>query len=122
MQPSQAMSIQTVTLHNRSYELRLTRCGKRNCRVCYDRPPNSWRPPGHGPYWYLAFSSGINQQWRRIYIGKTLDTARFITPEGQIDFAAIDAARRVRRNKRNAQPTAPNQPCSAVKKEQDMEE
>ena len=88
---STAMVVQSVAVGARTYELRYNRCGKENCRVCYRRGADYSGPPGHGPYWYLCFSA--RGRWRRIYIGKVLDTDKWITPEGDVDWAAYRARR-----------------------------
>jgi hypothetical protein len=102
--PSQAMLSKSIQVGRRTYELRYTRCGKRNCSSCYAMPENYAGPPGHGPYWYLCFPYGINSQWRRIYIGKELSTNRFVTADGCIDFQAIDEARRQRARRKSETP------------------
>jgi hypothetical protein len=77
------MILNRIVVGARTYEQRRNRCGRRNCRTCYGPPGDQGRRPGHGPYWYLILSTrrGI----RRVYIGKNLDTARFINPDGSIN-------------------------------------
>ena len=78
-----SMVIQSLRCHNRLYELRYNRCGKKTCwctRTAHH--PTFIGPPGHGPYWYLIISS--NHRCRRLYVGKELDTSKHIGHEGQI--------------------------------------
>lgn len=79
-----AMIVKTIVVGIRTYECRYNRCGKKNCRVCYHRSPEYCGPPGHGPYWYLCITQ--KGRWRRLYIGKELDTAKFIKPDGAVDW------------------------------------
>jgi hypothetical protein len=79
----------------RSYELRYTICHRRNCTTCYGRQEDYCGPPGHGPYWYLCVVHA--RRWTRIYIGKTLDTTKFILADGAIDWATIKARATARR-------------------------
>lgn len=65
----------------RIYELRRNSCGKRNCRTCRGRDAR------HGPYWYLCVPYG--GKWRRIYIGKDLDTTKYIGQDGKVDHAMM---------------------------------
>jgi len=90
----EAMVVQRLEVGLRTYENRYTLCHRRNCSVCYGRQEDYVGPPGHGPYWYLCVTTG--RQWTRIYIGKTLDTSRFILPDGSIDWAQIRERRRAR--------------------------
>ena len=92
--------VRSVPLKTRRYELRYVECGKPNCRPCTRVNPNSPIPPGHGPYWYLIVTTQGTK--RSIYIGKELDTMKFITPEGWIDWDAIKARDRARRDRRKA--------------------
>jgi hypothetical protein len=68
----------------RTYESRLNDCGNLKCRRCGGAGP---RHPSHGPYWYLCVC--INSKWVRIYLGKQLDTARFVDQVGGIDWEAV---------------------------------
>lgn len=70
--------VESFKFKNRVYELRLNACGKKNCSTCQGNIPR------HGPYWYLCIPWG--GKWRRIYIGKELDTTKFIGPNGKIDM------------------------------------
>jgi len=86
---SPRMISQRIDAVNRTYELRYVRCGKTTCHTCYNRGANFAGPPGHGPYWYLcATRKGRTVQ---MYVGKTLDTAKWMTPAGEIDWAAYNA-------------------------------
>lgn len=83
---SDSMIQQTIVVGNRTYEYRYNRCGKKNCHVCYHRQADYSGPPGHGPYWYLCVTH--RGRWRRLYIGKELDTQKFVLPNGSIDWEA----------------------------------
>lgn len=73
----------------RSYELGRTDCGKSNCSGC-SLPMG--RKASHGPYWYLcAVRDG---KWKRVYLGREIDSTKWILPDGQVDWAAIDAKKR----------------------------
>jgi len=76
----------------RHYEARLNDCGKINCRKCGGA---GRRHPSHGPYWYLCVMS--RGSWRRIYLGKDLDTTKYVDPTGHIDWAAV-RNKRARKN------------------------
>ena len=93
-----AMVIQRVVVGLRTYECRYTLCHKPTCKTCYGRQEDYIGPPGHGPYWYLCVTTG--RRWTRVYIGKTLDTTRFIRPDGEIDWPQIKERRRARINAR----------------------
>ena len=83
---TEKMVAQRIQAVNRVYELRYVRCGRLNCHTCFNRGVSYCGPPGHGPYWYLcATRKGRTVQ---IYIGKILDTSKYMTPEGDIDWAA----------------------------------
>lgn len=75
----------------RHYEQRLVDCGKIACTKCGG---DGARHPSHGPYWYLCVSRG--KRWTRLYIGKELDTRKFIGPDGSVDWSRV-ANRRGRR-------------------------
>jgi hypothetical protein len=95
-----SMVLQVIDVGERHYELRYNRCGKSNCRVCVGAKELRPGPPGHGPYWYLCFTaSGC---WVRLYLGKELDTKRWVTAEGQVDYAAYKAEVRRRQVERRA--------------------
>jgi len=79
-----AMVVQRVTVGGRYYEQRLVRCGKENCSRCN----GGTKPPGHGPYWYLVVTKG--PRTRRIYLGKDLDTRRYVDQEGRIDWRSVE--------------------------------
>lgn len=74
---------------NRRYESRLIDCGKIRCSRCGGAGD---RHPSHGPYWYLCFTHA--GRWHRQYLGKTLDTNRFITSSGNLDMTALLGKRR----------------------------
>ena len=86
------MIVQTVVCSSRTYELRYNRCGKTNCQSCYHRSLDYSGPPGHGPYWYLCVTR--KGRSKRIYIGKTLDTSRWVLPDGSIDWAGFNARKK----------------------------
>ena len=74
--------VTSFKIGERTYERQLVDCGKKNCSRC--RTPTG-RAGSHGPYWYMcALWQG---KWRRVYIGKNLDTTRFILPDGAVDWA-----------------------------------
>ena len=68
--------VESFKFKGRVYELRLNSCGKQNCHTCLGNIPK------HGPYWYLCVPWG--GKWRRIYIGKDLDTTKYIEPDGKV--------------------------------------
>jgi hypothetical protein len=76
--------LSTFKQAGRTYEQRLTDCGKPNCLRCGGSGP---RVASHGPYWYLCVL--MNHHWVRIYLGRELDTKRYIAPDGQIDWEAL---------------------------------
>lgn len=69
----------------RFYEHRLVSCGKPNCTRCF--PPGRPPVPSHGPYWYLCAQR--NRRWRRVYLGKELDTERFANNTGGVDWHKV---------------------------------
>lgn len=79
-----SMIVQAIDVGGRHYECRLNRCGKRGCRVCDSAIAPPGKAPGHGPYWYLVAQS--RGKTRRLYIGKELDTSKYVTPGGFIDW------------------------------------
>lgn len=92
------MVVATLHVGTRLYEQRMNRCGKTNCRVCGPRESESDRRPGHGPYWYLCVTRG--SKWVRVYIGRELDTQRFVGKDGQVDWGQIRALRKEREERR----------------------
>jgi len=83
----------------------LTSCGKENCSKCSGEPEVAgdglkveW---GHGPYWYMRFVRGRMRKW--VYIGKDLDTRRYVTAAGTIDWTEYNERRRVRRARRKGE-------------------
>lgn len=97
MQPEkEPKSYSTVQSHfsirDRHYEARLVDCGKPNCTKCGGR---GRRHPSHGPYWYLCYTH--QARWYRQYLGKEVDTSRFVTAHGNLDIIALRAKRRNRR-------------------------
>lgn len=68
--------VESFKFKKRVYELRLNACGKKNCRTCQGNIPR------HGPYWYMCVPWG--GKWRRIYIGKDLNTTKYIHQNGEI--------------------------------------
>lgn len=80
----EGMTIQTLLVGERIYEQRLNRCGRRNCQVCYPPGGSGDGAPGHGPYWYMCVVR--NGRAFRLYIGKDLNTARYVTAEGVVDW------------------------------------
>lgn len=89
--PQSKMLVTSFITAGRTYEQRFTRCHKLNCTICFPTTQPWPNTVGHGPYWYLCFHHG--KGWTRIYLGKVLDTNRFILADGSIDFEAILAAR-----------------------------
>lgn len=81
----QSMCRQRINVDDRVYEWRYVRCGREKC-WCGGKMDTG--KPGHGPYWYLCGSQ--NGRWRKIYLGAELDTSRWKTPTGEIDWAAYD--------------------------------
>lgn len=88
--PGDSPAVVTVFREGRrTYERRYVDCGKTNCRRCTTA---AGRIASHGPYWYLCFAR--RGKWYRVYLGKILDTSRFITSAGDIDWNAIRNRRR----------------------------
>lgn len=85
--PRSASSCVTAAFRaqGRSYEQRRVNCGKPNCGKC--NPPGGDSRPSHGPYWYLCVRR--NHRWRRVYLGKELDTQKYIDNDGNVDFDQI---------------------------------
>lgn len=77
--------ISSFKMDGRVYERSLVDCGKANCSRC--RTPDG-RAGSHGPYWYMCATR--KGRWRRVYIGKNLDTARFVLPDGHVDWLRLD--------------------------------
>ena len=94
------MLVRSLPVGLRTYEQRYTRCHKPSCSVCQSQSGPIKGTIGHGPYWYLCFRHG--KGWTRIYLGKNLDTAKFVLPDGSIDFALILARRADRAARRLA--------------------
>lgn len=69
--------VESFRFHGRIYELRRNSCGKSNCTVC------DGNRPAHGPYWYVCISR--RGRWRRVYIGKELDTSKFVNAAGVLE-------------------------------------
>lgn len=94
----------TVTMFkegHRTYERRYVDCGKDNCQRC-NRPGG--RLPSHGPYWYLCVPR--KGKWFRIYLGKQLDTTKFVDKNGNIEWDLVKHAKA-----RRAANVAPETDC-----------
>lgn len=74
----------SFTHRGRHYEQRYVDCGKVNCQRCGGAGA---RHASHGPYWYLCVPRG--RRWTRIYIGKELDTTKYIGPGGSVDWSKL---------------------------------
>jgi len=85
-QPRHNPVLATLRQGGRTYEQRLNDCGKANCRKCGG---DGARQASHGPYWYLCVL--LRHKWVRIYLGKELDTARFVDATGEVDWEAVKA-------------------------------
>lgn len=93
-QPAPATTRATIAAFEigpRHYESRLNDCGKANCKRCGG---TGKRHPSHGPYWYMCVMS--RGSWRRVYLGKELDTTKYVNGNGTVDW---DAVRKKRRSK-----------------------
>lgn len=90
--PNRSCLVDSFRQGRRHYEHRLVNCGKQNCGNC--NPPGKTSAPSHGPYWYLCAQR--RGRWRRVYLGKNLDTTRYIDKDGFVDWDAL--ARRRARN------------------------
>lgn len=77
--------VATIKAEGRVYVRQFVDCGKKNCSRC--RTPDG-RAGSHGPYWYLCATR--RGKWRRVYVGKNLDTGRFMLPDGRIDWQRIE--------------------------------
>lgn len=76
--------VQTLRQRDRTYEQRYIDCGKEACTRCGGRGA---RHPSHGPYWYLCVPR--RKRWYRVYIGKVLDLAKYVTADGETDWRQI---------------------------------
>ena len=95
-EPSDArMVVQTLRVGERVYEQRYNRCGRLNCNTCYAEAGAGGGRVGHGPYWYLC--GAVGRRWKRVYIGKNLNTELYATPGGAIDWNAVKGSRKDRR-------------------------
>jgi hypothetical protein len=106
LRPRSTTVATSLRVGDRLYEQRFQRCNKPNCSSCTGPAPNPAVPLGHGPYWYLCFSQG--HSWRRIYIGKLLNTQLFVLPNGKLDHAAIEARRHSREGRGQDLPQNPS--------------
>ncbi len=73
------------------YEQRWVRCGKGNCGLCRAAEAGEDARRGHGPYWYLSVKTSGG--WRRIYVGKVLDTRKYRDQDGNILWRELTLAR-----------------------------
>jgi len=80
--PHSATVSQRLRSRGYTYELLWVNCGKPACRSCNGESRAVDLPRGHGPYWYLL--APCRGRPRRLYIGKNLDTSKFINPDGSI--------------------------------------
>jgi len=87
--PDGPSTARVLEVGSRTYELRWVCCRKTNCKKCYT--PNGW-VPSHGPYWYLCYSTA--RKTHRLYIGKNLNTQKYIGADGRINFGAVNAVRK----------------------------
>jgi len=97
----------TVTMFkegHRTYERRYIDCGKPNCRKCTQ--PGG-RVPSHGPYWYLCVPR--KGKWFRQYLGKNLDTNKWIDKNGNVDWEAIKHARKHKQDTTDLDTESPGQ-------------
>jgi hypothetical protein len=81
------MVVDTVKVGSRTYEQRWNLCGKKTCTVCYPPHEVAVGRCGHGPYWYLCLQHG--RRWLRLYIGKVLNTERYIKGDGTLDWEMV---------------------------------
>jgi len=86
--------VQTVRGRLGRYDLIYTMCCRKNCKTCYGETRAVDLPMGHGPYWYLTVQ--VRGVPRRLYIGKVLDTTKYMGPDGRVDWPAIVAAKKAR--------------------------
>lgn len=94
--PSRSSAVvNSFTQDGRHYEARLNDCGKANCTRCGGEGK---RHPSHGPYWYLCVQR--NGRWHRIYLGKELDTRRYVLPNGEVDWPEVLRSRAKHRRRR----------------------
>ncbi|KKM63411.1 hypothetical protein LCGC14_1511720 [marine sediment metagenome] len=78
-----------VRIEERVYEYRYVRCGAKGCWCGNNQ---AGRKAGHGPYWYLC-GADVGH-WRKIYLGRELDTTLWRTSDGGIDWRGYDKHRR----------------------------
>lgn len=97
-------TVNAFSIGSRHYEQRYNDCGKKNCRKCGGSGP---RRPSHGPYWYLCVLA--KGAWRRIYLGKELDTTRFVGEDGKVDWQQVKEKRILKTYTEETNTEAPGQ-------------
>ena len=96
-----------------TYEQRFVNCHKANCKRCNG---HHGAVLGHGPYWYACIT--VRGRWKRLYLGKDLDTARYRLANGEPDWDAIRfSGRRAKQQPitmDTSPPAAPDEPATPL--------
>ena len=84
---SKLSEVQRVVVGDRVYVLRYVSCRSARCKRCVGGP-------AHGPYWYMLVH-GFGRRLT-VYIGRNLDTTKYVTDGGNFDAMrwADDRARK----------------------------
>jgi hypothetical protein len=116
-----SMLVQSLTTLGTRYELRYTRCGKQTCSHCSPNAADLYGHVGHGPYWYLCLI--VHKKPVRVYIGHDLDTSRFRTVDGNLDWPAIFKVKTNRATQKSPTCTPPPQltPIQQIVKAQETQ-
>ena len=102
---SRIRSLKSFLVSDIRYELRSVDCRNPRCKRCLpaiDGP----RLRSHGPYWYGVAKNPPTGRYITFYIGRSLDTHKFRSPEGNFDYAAYALSTA----KRKKDPAAPQEP------------
>lgn len=83
------MCANRLRIEERVYERRYVQCGRAGCWCASGSKDGK---PGHGPYWYVCGADG--GRWRKLYLGRELDTSAWRGEDGAIDWQAYDDNRR----------------------------
>jgi len=84
---SRLKGFQSITDRGVRYERRWTDCGSKRCKKC-SNIGGEHRLATHGPYWYMVALDPKTRRRKTIYLGHTLDTTLYRSPEGGFDHDA----------------------------------